>query len=105
MENLDQVDAELGQNTAGQNLVGQINDLSDFQDRSYDRRTLYRPCVTNGLPATFERQQPHLNLKVRQQSISRSTKDDSVPILYSEGKRPDNIRADNLLHRLPQLGN
>ena len=58
------LDAELGQNiTAGQ-MVGQINDLSDFKiEAMVDEHYIDR--VNNGLPAKFERQGRLFNLKVR----------------------------------------
>ena len=58
------LDVELGQNiTAGQ-MVGQINDLSDFKiEAMIDEHYIDR--VTNGLPASFERQGATFRLKVR----------------------------------------
>ena len=61
------LDVELGQNiTAGQ-MVGQINDLSDFKIEAMEAMIdeHYIDRVTNGLPATFERQGATFSLKVR----------------------------------------
>ena len=49
------LDAELGQNISAGQMVGQINDLSDFKvEAQVDEHYIDR--VINGLPATFQRQ-------------------------------------------------
>ncbi|MBQ7553940.1 MAG: HlyD family efflux transporter periplasmic adaptor subunit, partial [Bacteroidaceae bacterium] len=58
------LDAELGQNISAGQMVGQINDLSDFKvEAQVDEHYIDR--VINGLPATFQRQNTSFGLKVR----------------------------------------
>lgn len=96
------LDAELGQNiTAGQ-MVGQINDLSDFKiEAMIDEHYIDR--VTNGLPATFERQETTFNLKVRKVYPEVREERFRTDFVF-EGKRPDNIRSGQTYYIDLQLG-
>ncbi|WP_278410079.1 efflux RND transporter periplasmic adaptor subunit [Phocaeicola coprocola] len=96
------LDAELGQNiTAGQ-MVGQINDLSDFKiEAMIDEHYIDR--VTNGLPATFERQETTFNLKVRKVYPEVREGRFRTDFVF-EGKRPDNIRSGQTYYIDLQLG-
>lgn len=96
------LDAELGQNiTAGQ-MVGQINDLSDFKiEAMIDEHYIDR--VTNGLPATFERQESTFNLKVRKVYPEVREGRFRTDFVF-EGKRPDNIRSGQTYYIDLQLG-
>ena len=96
------LDADLGQNmTAGQ-MVGQINDLSDFKiEAMIDEHYIDR--VTNGLPATFERQETTFNLKVRKVYPEVREGRFRTDFVF-EGKRPDNIRSGQTYYIDLQLG-
>lgn len=96
------LDAELGQNiTAGQ-MVGQINDLSDFKiEAMIDEHYIDR--VTNGLPATFERQETTFNLKVRKVYPEVREGRFRTDFVF-EGKRPDNIWSGQTYYIDLQLG-
>lgn len=96
------LDAELGQNiTAGQ-MVGQINDLSDYKiEAMIDEHYIDR--VNNGLPATFERQGSTFELKVRKvypEVREGRFRTDFVFV----GKRPENIRSGQTYYIDLQLG-
>ena len=96
------LDAELGQNiTAGQ-MVGQINDLSDYKiEAMIDEHYIDR--VTNGLPATFDRQGSTFELKVRKvypEVREGRFRTDFVFV----GKRPENIRSGQTYYIDLQLG-
>ncbi|HJC93415.1 MAG TPA: efflux RND transporter periplasmic adaptor subunit [Candidatus Phocaeicola excrementigallinarum] len=96
------LDAELGQNiTAGQ-MVGQINDLSDFKiEAMIDEHYIDR--VTNGLPATFERQGSQFNLKVRK--VYPEVRDGRFRTDFIfQGTRPENIRSGQTYYIDLQLG-
>ena len=96
------LDAELGQNiTAGQ-MVGQINDLSDFKiEAMIDEHYIDR--VTNGLPATFERQESQFNLKVRK--VYPEVRDGRFRTDFIfQGTRPENIRSGQTYYIDLQLG-
>lgn len=96
------LDAELGQNiTAGQ-MIGQINDLSDFKiEAMIDEHYIDR--VTNGLPATFERQENTFKLKVRKVYPEVREGRFRTDFVF-EGKRPDNIRSGQTYYIDLQLG-
>lgn len=96
------LDAELGQNiTAGQ-MVGQINDLSDFKiEAMIDEHYIDR--VTNGLPAMFERQETTFSLKVRKVYPEVREGRFRTDFVF-EGKRPDNIRSGQTYYIDLQLG-
>ena len=92
------LDAELGQNIT----VGQINDLSDFKiEAMIDEHYIDR--VTNGLPATFERQETTFNLKVRKVYPEVREGRFRTDFVF-EGKRPDNIRSGQTYYIDLQLG-
>ena len=96
------LDAELGQNiTAGQ-MVGQINDLSDFKiEAMIDEHYIDR--VTNGLPATFERQGSQFSLKVRK--VYPEVRDGRFRTDFIfQGTRPENIRSGQTYYIDLQLG-
>ena len=96
------LDVELGQNiTAGQ-MVGQINDLSDFKiEAMIDEHYIDR--VTNGLPATFERQGATFRLKVRK--VYPEVREGRFRTdLVFEGTRPENIRSGQTYYIDLQLG-
>lgn len=96
------LDAELGQNIMAGQMVGQINDLSDFKiEAMIDEHYIDR--VTSGLPATFERQDAQFSLKVRKvypEVRERRFRTDFV----FQGKRPDNIRSGQTYYIDLQLG-
>ena len=96
------LDAELGQNiTAGQ-MVGQINDLSDFKiEAMIDEHYIDR--VTNGLPATFERQETTFKLRVSKVYPEVREGRFRTDFVF-EGKRPDNIRSGQTYYIDLQLG-
>ena len=96
------LDAELGQNiTAGQ-MVGQINDLSDFKiEAMIDEHYIDR--VTNGLPATFERQGSSFNLKVRKVYPEVREGRFRTDFIF-QGNRPENIRSGQTYYIDLQLG-
>lgn len=96
------LDVELGQNiTAGQ-MVGQINDLSDFKiEAMIDEHYIDR--VMNGLPATFERQGSTFRLKVRK--VYPEVREGRFRTdLVFEGNRPENIRSGQTYYIDLQLG-
>lgn len=96
------LDAELGQNiTAGQK-VGQINDLSDFKiEAMIDEHYIDR--VTNGLPATFERQGTQFSLRVRK--VYPEVREGRFRTdLVFRGTRPENIRSGQTYYIDLQLG-
>ena len=96
------LDAELGQNiTAGQ-MVGQINDLSDFKiEAMIDEHYIDR--VMSGLPGTFERQGKKFGLRVRK--VYPEVRDGRFRTdLVFEGERPENIRSGQTYYIDLQLG-
>ena len=96
------LDAELGQNiTAGQ-MVGQINDLSDFKiEAMVDEHYIDR--VTGGLPGSFERQGNRFQLKVRK--VYPEVREGRFRTdLVFEGERPENIRSGQTYYIDLQLG-
>ncbi len=96
------LDAELGQNiTAGQ-MVGQINDLSDFKiEAMIDEHYIDR--VSGGLPATFDRQGAKFNLKIRK--VYPEVRDGRFRTdLVFSGQRPENIRSGQTYYIDLQLG-
>lgn len=96
------LDVELGQNIMAGQMVGQINDLSDFKiEAMIDEHYIDR--VTSGLPATFERQGSQFSLKVRKvypEVRERRFRTDFV----FQGKRPENIRSGQTYYIDLQLG-
>ena len=96
------LDAELGQNIIAGQMVGQINDLSDFKiEAMIDEHYIDR--VTNGLPATFERQGSQFNLKVRK--VYPEVRDGRFRTDFIfQGTRPENIRSGQTYYIDLQLG-
>ena len=96
------LDAELGQNIAAGQMIGQINDLSDFKIESQvDEHYIYR--VSSGLPATFERQGQKFRLKVRKVFPEVREGRFRTEFIF-EGNRPDNIRSGQTYYIDLQLG-
>lgn len=96
------LDVELGQNVAAGQMVGQINDLSDYKiEAQIDEHYIDR--VVNGLPATFERNGNTYHLKVRK--VYPEVRDGYFQTdLVFEGERPDNIRSGQTYYIDLQLG-
>jgi HlyD family secretion protein len=96
------LDAELGQNINAGQMVGQINDLSDFKiEAMIDEHYIDR--VTNGLPATFERQGSSFNLKVRKVYPEVREGRFRTDFIF-QGNRPENIRSGQTYYIDLQLG-
>lgn len=96
------LDAELGQNISAGQMVGQINDLSDFKiEAMIDEHYIDR--VTNGLPASFDRQGSSFGLKVRK--VYPEVRDGRFRTDFVfVGKRPENIRSGQTYYIDLQLG-
>lgn len=96
------LDAELGQNIVAGQMVGQINDLSYFKiEAMIDEHYIDR--VSNGLPATFERQGSSFNLKLRK--VYPEVRDGRFRTDFIfQGKRPENIRSGQTYYIDLQLG-
>ena len=96
------LDAELGQNINAGQMVGQINDLSDFKiEAMIDEHYIDR--VTNGLPASFERQDSRFELKVRKVYPEVREGRFRTDFVF-QGKRPENIRSGQTYYINLQLG-
>ena len=96
------LDAELGQNIAAGQMIGQINDLSDFKIESQvDEHYIDR--VSSGLPASFERQGQKFRLKVRKVFPEVREGRFRTEFIF-EGNRPDNIRSGQTYYIDLQLG-
>ncbi|MCE2617105.1 MAG: efflux RND transporter periplasmic adaptor subunit [Phocaeicola sp.] len=96
------LDVELGQNISAGQMVGQINDLSDYKiEAQVDEHYIDR--VTNGLPATFERQDKKFKLKVRKVYPEVREGRFRTDFIF-EGARPENIRTGQTYYIDLQLG-
>lgn len=96
------LDAELGQNIVAGQMVGQINDLSDFKvvaqlDEHYIDR------VSNGLPALMERQGTRFAMKIRKVYPEVREGRFRTDLVFA-GKRPENIRSGQTYYIDLQLG-
>lgn len=96
------LDAELGQNIVAGQMVGQINDLSDFKvvaqlDEHYIDR------VSNGLPASMERQGKRFAMKIRKVYPEVREGRFRTDLVFA-GKRPENIRSGQTYYIDLQLG-
>ena len=96
------LDVALGQNISAGQMVGQINDLSDYKiEAQIDEHYIDR--VVNGLPATFERNGQTFRLKVRK--VYPEVRDGYFRTdLVFEGDRPDNVRSGQTYYIDLQLG-
>lgn len=92
----------LGQNiTAGQ-MIGQINDLSDYKaEATIDEHYIDR--VRNGLNATFERQGSTFNMTIRRVFPEVREGKFRAEFLFV-GERPDNIRSGQTYYLNLELG-
>ena len=96
------LDAELGQNISAGQMVGQINDLSDFKvEAQVDEHYIDR--VINGLPATFQRQDKSFGLKGRKVYPEVREGRFRTDFVFT-GERPDNIRSGQTYYIDLQLG-
>lgn len=85
------LDVELGQSISAGQMIGQINDLSDFKiTAQIDEHYIDR--VNTGLTATFERQGQKFNLKVRKVYPEVRNGQFKIDLVFV-GKRPENIRT------------
>ena len=96
------LDAELGQNIVAGQMVGQINDLSYFKvvaqlDEHYIDR------VSNGLPASMERQGTRFAMKIRKVYPEVREGRFRTDLVFA-GKRPENIRSGQTYYIDLQLG-
>ena len=96
------LDVTLGQNVSAGQMVGQINDLSDYKiEAQIDEHYIDR--VVNGLPATFDRNGQTYRLKVRK--VYPEVRDGYFRTdLVFEGDRPDNVRSGQTYYIDLQLG-
>ncbi len=96
------LDVTLGQNISAGQMVGQINDLSDYKiEAQIDEHYIDR--VVNGLPATFERNGQTFRLKVRK--VYPEVRDGYFRTdLVFEGDSPDNMRSGQTYYIDLQLG-
>ncbi len=96
------LDVTLGQNISAGQMVGQINDLSDYKiEAQIDEHYIDR--VVNGLPATFDRNGQTYRLKVRK--VYPEVRDGYFRTdLVFEGDRPDNMRSGQTYYIDLQLG-
>lgn len=96
------LDVELGQNINSGQMIGQINDMSDYKvEATIDEHYIDR--VRSGLAATFEREGKLYGLHVRK--VYPEVRDGKFRIDFIfTGKRPDNIRSGQTYYIDLQLG-
>lgn len=96
------LDVELGQNINSGQMIGQINDMSDYKvEATIDEHYIDR--VRSGLAATFEREDKLYGLHVRK--VYPEVRDGKFRIDFIfTGKRPDNIRSGQTYYIDLQLG-
>lgn len=92
----------LGQNISAGQMIGQINDLSDYKiEATVDEHYIDR--VRSGLNATFERQGVTFNLTIRR--VFPEVREGKFRIEYLfVGERPDNIRSGQTYYTNLELG-
>lgn len=92
----------LGQNIGSGQMIGQINDLSDYKvEMQVDEHYIDR--VRAGLNATFERQGSTFNLTIRRVFPEVREGKFRAELLFS-GERPDNIRSGQTYYVNLELG-
>lgn len=92
----------LGQNISAGQMIGQINDLSDFKvELNVDEHYIDR--VRDGLNATFERQGSTFNLVIRRVFPEVREGKFRTELLFV-GERPDNIRSGQTYYVNVELG-
>ncbi|MCK9159874.1 MAG: HlyD family efflux transporter periplasmic adaptor subunit [Bacteroidaceae bacterium] len=96
------LDVELGQNINSGQMIGQINDMSDYKvEVMIDEHYIDR--VRAGLSATFEREGKQYGLRVRK--VYPEVRDGKFRIDFVfTGKRPNNIRSGQTYYIDLQLG-
>lgn len=96
------LDAELGENIASGQKIGQINDMSDFKvEATIDEHYIDR--IRQGLTATFEREGKSYGLRVRK--VYPEVRDGKFKIDFVfTGTRPNNIRTGQTYYIDLQLG-
>lgn len=96
------LDVELGQSITPGQMIGQINDLSDFKiTAQIDEHYIDR--VRSGLPATFERDSKKYRLRVRK--VYPEVRDGKFRTDFVfEGSRPANIRSGQTYYIDLELG-
>jgi len=92
----------LGQNISAGQMIGQINDLSDYKvEAQIDEHYIDR--VRNGLNATFERQGSIFNLTIRRVFPEVREGKFRTEFIFT-GERPDNIRSGQTYYLNIELG-
>lgn len=96
------LDVELGQSINAGQMIGQINDLSDFKiEAQIDEHYIDR--VSTGLSASFERQGQKFELRVRKVYPEVRNGQFKVDMVFV-GKRPENIRSGQTYYIDLELG-
>ncbi len=96
------LDIELGQNISSGQMIGQINDLSDYKvEAKIDEHYIDR--VISGLTATFERGGRTFAMHVRKVFPEVREGKFRVEFLF-DGERPENIRSGQTYYLNLQLG-
>ena len=99
---LGQMSLELGQTIASGQMIGRINVVNGHKMEA-DIDEHYIDRVTNGLPATFERQGSSFNLKVRKVYPEVREGRFRTDFIF-QGNRPENIRSGQTYYIDLQLG-